>query len=292
VPGTFDATKHPRGGPKNRGEFASKGGAGREAAAPASAGPGRSILGVADELEARMGSMDPATAAKAKDLAGKLRAKASTAGIVGAEAGKAKFVGETVGKAEQVYADGIERKVARAVGGKQVGGSAESTGEAKQSHGDPLDVALEGHAVEVKTLLKGGKRNISVHDDALLRKVEYAKRTGDVYHTVAVDHRDRYGGGQYADGYSGHEVYYKRGSGPYALSKMHPVGSAAELRRLIAAPDSELPEAARGSLPGGKQLVKLRESAERAHASRLRKDRARKARIKAVKESAGRQKAA
>jgi hypothetical protein len=64
------------------------------------------------------------------------------------------------------------------------------------------------------------------------------------------------------------------------------------LRRLIAAPDLELPEAARGSLPGGKQLVKLQASAERAHASRLRKDRARKARIKAAKEAAGQQKAA
>ena len=47
-----------------------------------------------------------------------------------------------------------------------------------------------------------------------------------------------------------------------------------------------LPEAARGSLPTGKDAAKLKESAEKAHASRLRKDQSRKARLKAEGKSA------
>jgi hypothetical protein len=137
------------------------------------------------------------------------------------------------------------------------------------------------HAIEVKSLLKGGKKSISVHDDALVRKVDYAAaHPGSTYHTVAVDERATYEGGAHAADYSGHRIYYRRGSGAYSLSQMHAVTDAAELRRLVAAPDAALPAKARGALPAGP-------SAEKAHASRLAKDRARKARLKAATAAGG-----
>jgi hypothetical protein len=203
------------------------------------------------------------------------------AAVLGPEADKAKFVGQKVGKAEHVHAAGVEQEVARAVKGKWL------------EDNEPLDVRAVGpggaeHAIEVKSLLKGGKKSISVHDDALVRKVDYAAaHPGSTYHTVAVDERATYEGGAHAADYSGHRIYYRRGSGAYSLSQMHAVTDAAELRRLVAAPDAALPAKARGALPAGPAVAKLRASAEKAHASRLAKDRARKARLKAATAAGG-----
>lgn len=200
--------------------------------------------------------------------------KSASAGAAVGE--KAKFVGQAVGKAEHVQSAIVEHEVAGHLGGDQL-----------EDH-EPLDVRVNAggveHAVEVKSLLKGGKQNISVHEDALLRKVEYQKaHPGSVYHTVAVDERATYGGGGFKDNYSGNRLYYKRGSGRYALSQMHPVADAAELRTLIETSDAKLPAAARGRLPKGAEVAKLRAAAAKAHTARLAKDRARKARLKAAK---------
>lgn len=194
-----------------------------------------------------------------------------------AEPDKSKFVGQTVGKAEHVRATQIEQGVAKHVGGKWL------------EDNEPLDVRVQGqggaqHAIEVKSLLKGSKQSITVHDDALARKVDYAAANpGVVYHTVAVDDRAKYEGGAHAENYSGNTTYYKRGSGRYSLSQMHPVSGPAELKALVAAPDSKLPAAARGSLPSDGEAEALKARAVKAHASRLTKDRARKARIKVAK---------
>lgn len=188
--------------------------------------------------------------------------------------------GLRVGKAEHVYAEAQEKAVAKAVGGKQL------------EDNEPLDVRVERagggeHAIEVKSLLKGKKQAITVHADALLRKVEYAGRNPDsTFHTVVLDHRAAYEGGEHAGNFSGHGLYYKRGSGAFALSKMHRVKDHAELKRLLDTPDDQLPAAARGHLPSGDAVSKLRESAAKAHESRLKKDRARKARLKAEKAAA------
>jgi hypothetical protein len=212
---------------------------------------------------------------------GEFAPKGGGAAVLGPEADKAKFVGQKVGKAEHVHAAGVEQEVARAVKGKWL------------EDNEPLDVRAVGpggaeHAIEVKSLLKGGKKSISVHDDALVRKVDYAAaHPGSTYHTVAVDERATYEGGAHAADYSGHRIYYRRGSGAYSLSQMHAVTDAAELRRLVAAPDAALPAKARGALPAGPAVAKLRASAEKAHASRLAKDRARKARLKAATAAGG-----
>ncbi len=114
-----------------------------------------------------------------------------------------------------------------------------------------------------------------------------AKHPGSVYHTIAVDERATYQGGAFAEKYSGNRVYYKRGSGRYSLSKMHPCKDMAEAHKLMRADDEDLPDAARGSLPTAKGEIKaLRERAERAHTARLAKDRDRKARLKEEGKSA------
>lgn len=191
-------------------------------------------------------------------------------------ADRSKFVGAKVGKDEHVHSGNVEREVAGYVGGEW------------QEDNEPVDVLAGNHGFEVKSLLKGKKQGISVHEDALLRKVDWkAADPSRAFHTVVADERDRYGGGEFAANYSGHRLYYKRGSGRYVLSKMHRVKDAEELARLVTMGDDELPEAARGSLPSDPaEIARLRAAAEKAHASRLAKDRARKSRLKAERRAA------
>lgn len=195
--------------------------------------------------------------------------------------------GTTVGKAEHVHAAEVEHRVTTAVGGRSVG--------RRNGKDQPMDVLVRGadgtrHGLEVKTLLKGEKRNVTMHPDALLRKAEYAtKRPGREVHTIAFDRRAVHENGAHADKYSGHEIYYKRGAGAFALSKMHKVGSADELKSLINTPNAKLPAAARadsGWPPKGQALAKLKADAEKAHASRVLKDRTRKQRLSAERKAA------
>lgn len=187
---------------------------------------------------------------------------------------KSKFIGEKVGKAEQRYADAIEEEVARGIGGRVIS----RIGNVYQ----PSDVGIgSNHSIEVKSLLKGQKNAITVHEDALLRKVDYlaSKPHGHQYHTVVIDDRHQYEGGAHKDKHSGHRIYYRRGSGRYSLSTMHQVRNMAELKRLIRADEAQLPEKAKGALPSDPRVIaQLRHAAANAHAARLKKDRALKAR--------------
>ncbi len=134
--------------------------------------------------------------------------------------------------------------------------------------------------VEVKTMLKGKKQAINAHADALLRKVDGMQQfPGATYHTVARDDRDTYEGGN--EHFSGHNLYYKRGNGKYALSKMYKVKSDAELKRLMKMKDEDLPEAARGALPSGTAVKKLREDAAKDDVARKERDANRRAKAKA-----------
>lgn len=198
-------------------------------------------------------------------------------------ADKVKFIGKVVGAAEHHAADQVSHSVAKGIGGV----TEEHAGGPGQKDKKPFDVRApkevgKGHNdVEVKSLLKGGKQTISVHDDALLRKVEHAKANPqNTFHTVVVDKRATYQSGIHKDGYSGHELYYKRGSGRYALSKMHKVKNMAELKTLINTPDKKLPEKARGKLPPPPPINKLKEAAAKASESRKTRDKARKERNK------------
>lgn len=203
-------------------------------------------------------------------------------GSAGHAADKAKFIGKTVGAAEHAEADHISGRVAKAVGGL----TEEHTGGPGQKDKKPYDVRAPKtkntyHDIEVKSLLKGGKQVLSVHEDALLRKVDHqAANPGNTFHTVAWDRRDTYQGGIHKDSFSGHNIYYKRGSGRYALSKMYKVKDEAELKKLINMPDSKLPAAAKGKLPPPPPISKLREGAAKASESRKARDAVRKARNK------------
>lgn len=203
----------------------------------------------------------------------------------GGTGGKAKFVGQRVGAAEHKAADQVSNSLAKSLGGKVE----EQTGGPGQRDKKPYDVRVKRkggdgyHDIEVKSMLKGSKTSISVHDDALLRKVEHQKQNpSNLFHTVVVDKRKSYDGGAYADNYSGHEIYYKRGSGAYALSKMHKVKNPAELKKLLDMDMKDLPKEARGKLPPPPPPAKLRASADKASEARKARDQARKLRMRDV----------
>lgn len=182
---------------------------------------------------------------------------------------KPKNRAKKVGGKVHAYATARERQIAKATGGKHIGDHT------------PMDVTVPRkggkgeHCLEVKTMTFGAKDHITMHADAKLRKVEHAEaHPADQFHTVLIDHRDRYEGGKRGQNYSGHDLYYKRGASDYKIKDMHPVKDEAELNRLIHLPDHKLPPAARGSLPTGEALTKLREQA--AHDSEQRKTRDKK----------------
>jgi len=194
--------------------------------------------------------------------------------------GKSKFAGATVDATVHAHAESVKNRVAALVGGIPE----ELTEDAGQKDKKPYDVKVPGgrgkpdQDIEVKSMSVGAKQAISVHDDALLRKVDHAERTGNGFHTVVVDDRDTFNGGANKENYSGHGMYYKRGSGRYSLSQMHPVKDSAELRKLIKMKDEDLPEKARGGLPPPPPVEKLREAAAKASESRKARDKARKER--------------
>lgn len=198
---------------------------------------------------------------------------------------KSKFTGAKVGAEVHAHAEGVKNYVARAVGGTPE----ELTQDPGQKDKKPYDVKIPGEKgegdadIEVKSMTVGGKQAISVHEDALLRKVDHvAANPGNTFHTVVVDDRKTYDNGKNAENYSGHRLYYKRGSGRYSLSQMHKVKDEAELSRLVKTPDEELPEKARGSLPPPPPIKELREKAAKASESRKTRDKARKERNKDV----------
>lgn len=181
--------------------------------------------------------------------------------------------GSSVGEPEHLHAAEREQQIAGALGGRSVG--------RRNGKDLPMDVLVRvggrRHGVEVKTLSKGNKRNVSMHADAMLRKAEYAsRREGRTAHLVAVDDRAEYGGGAFGASHSGHQLYYKRGVGAFSLASMHKVKDLDELKTLIRAKDADLPEAARapaGWPPRGRALAKLRAQAEGDHAGRLERQR-------------------
>lgn len=191
--------------------------------------------------------------------------------------------GSKVASPEHAYSKVQEDRIAAILGGASVG--------RRNGRDLAVDVVLPKgadrirHAIEVKTMMKGGKPNITMHDDALFRKVQYAiRRPNRVVHTVVIDHRDTYGSGKFANRFSGHHMYYKRGTGPFRMKAMYPVKDEAELARLVRMKDEDLPEIARtpaGWPPSGQAFRKLKKKAVVAHDTRLNRDTTRKRRVAA-----------
>ena len=103
----------------------------------------------------------------------------------------------------------------------------------------PVDVITtiggQKHGVEVKTLIINTNDKITMRADALERKAEWAKDNDAIVHTVVIDDREKF----LSAHYSGHQFYYRRGSGSFRLGGMVKVASAAHLKRLVTGEVSE-----------------------------------------------------
>jgi hypothetical protein len=93
---------------------------------------------------------------------------------------------------------------------------------------------------------------ITVHDAALWRKAKCEALYGATFHTVIFDDHAVFnarGDGRHDD--SQRVIYYRRGAGSYRArdkhgnDAMHRCGSVAELKKLLAADEGDLPAAAR-----------------------------------------------
>lgn len=185
-----------------------------------------------------------------------------------------RVTGESLTKARRAFADDREREIARGIGGKRL--------DDYQPHDVlvPKPGGKGDHAIEVKSLIFGKKRQLAVHENALLRKVEdAAAHPGRTYHTVVVDGRNVAEGGVHAANYSGHTLYYRRASGPYTVTTMYKVKNMAELKKLLDTPDERLPAAARGSFPAGHALKELKARAAKEKAYNDARSKERKARL-------------
>ena len=115
-------------------------------------------------------------------------------------------------KRAQRFAERQEDVVARAVGGHVAGSQA------------PVDVKFIDargriHGIEVKTLLRQSNDKITMRRDALTRKLEWARATCALLHTVAIDFRQPCAA-----------VYYRPGVGSFRLTAMRPLPDLTALR--------------------------------------------------------------
>ena len=168
-----------------------------------------------------------------------------------------------------------EEGMAKALGGRHVGDYDALRNKRKPPYDIHFPAAKSpsgrNEYLEVKYKSEGKKNALSVHADALLRKADHqAEDPKSGFGTVLIDVRDRSFGGTEAGHYQGHDLYYKRGAGAYTTANMYRVKDMAELKRLIATPDHELPELARGTMP--KRTPELEAQAEKVNASRARRD--------------------
>jgi hypothetical protein len=117
--------------------------------------------------------------------------------------------------------------------------------------------------IEVKTIVnKGGSKTgsqaqIKCEPDQKARKEGWRDQKPErrELHTVVFDDRHiakDLDTGEFignAEAYSGHQLYYRRGVGPYRIGGMHKVNSFAELKTLMKTPDDQLPAKAKAAEP-------------------------------------------
>lgn len=84
--------------------------------------------------------------------------------------------------------------------------------------------------IEVKTMINNSNDKITMRSDAIARKDKWGAQNHASVHTVVIDDRGRLGN----RGYSGHRLYYAKGSGSFRLSGMTRVKDAAHLKELLA----------------------------------------------------------
>ncbi|HXJ74358.1 MAG TPA: hypothetical protein VNM37_16025, partial [Candidatus Dormibacteraeota bacterium] len=117
---------------------------------------------------------------------------------------------------------------------------------------EPVDVAVPaetgklGHGVELKTMVLGKDEKLTMNAYAQVRKRVWREAQGVPFHTVVVDDRAVF------DAQGNHDetkrkYFYRRGiAGSARVMGMHEVtGGIQEIKKLMATPDDQLPEAAK-----------------------------------------------
>jgi hypothetical protein len=111
-------------------------------------------------------------------------------------------------KAKQDKATAAEKMVASIIGGS-------STDDNK-----PVDITVGKRVgVEVKAMIDNGNNKVTMHPDALARKLEWGKKNGAALHTVVVDTRSE-------------KLYHRDGVGSFRLRNMQQV-TPKQLKALI-----------------------------------------------------------
>jgi phage gp29-like protein len=122
---------------------------------------------------------------------------------------------------KQAIADREEQRVAMALKGRRT------------DDNDPVDVIVKiggrTHGVEVKTFVDNSNNKVTVHPESLRRKMGWERKNNGVLHTVVVDKRNATAPGLY----SGHDLYYRRGTGSFRLGTMTRVRSIQHLKDLL-----------------------------------------------------------
>jgi hypothetical protein len=102
-----------------------------------------------------------------------------------------------------------------------------------------------GGLVELKTMVGNGNDKITMDSYAQVRKAVLEKESGAPYHTVVIDDRAVFSPDGSHDE-SGRVYYYRRGiAGSARVSSLHKCRDLAELKRLMAAAEADLPAGAR-----------------------------------------------
>lgn len=97
----------------------------------------------------------------------------------------------------------------------------------------PVDVVttIKGrmHGVEVKTFINNTNDKITMRKAAIEKKVAWGRSNHASVHTVVIDDRDKFG----SKHYSGHRIYYAKGSGSFRLNSLTKVTSPQHLKELL-----------------------------------------------------------
>lgn len=99
----------------------------------------------------------------------------------------------------------------------------------------PVDVIVtiagKVHGIEVKTMINNTRDQITMRKAALSKKRSWSRKNNAKTHTVVLDDRDRFHGS--AAHYSGHRIYYARGTASFRLGGMVRVQNGAHLVALL-----------------------------------------------------------
>lgn len=156
----------------------------------------------------------------------------------------------------QRYAEAQEEKVVKALGGRQ-GTDNGALDTVRHSGGKEQGMEVKCCVNKDSPNKIGKKAQMKCEKDQKARKEQWAsEKEGRELHTIYFDHRDRAVNletGEFigaAHAFSGHEIYYRRGVGPYTMGGMHPANSWAEVDRLMNMPADQLPPKARAKQRG------------------------------------------